>query len=220
MKVLGIVASPKGTKSQTLRLMKAVLAGAEKEGAEIELVDVCALKIKYCTACGVCYAKGQCPIRDDFQAVFAKILASDGLVLGSPDYFRSVTAQMKTLIDRMADAIHCQLLTGKYGCAVATAGGPNHKEVTDYCSGLLVGFGANAVGAVGAAASVPGALAAAEQEAVCLGQTLAQAIATQRVYPEQASIHNEVRDRFRKLVRMNKDIWGHEYAHWQKMGWL
>lgn len=220
MRILGIMASPKGTKSQTLRLMNAVLAGAEKAGAEVELVDVCALRIQYCTACGTCYVKGRCPLRDDFQTVLDKIVACDGLVLGSPDYFRSVTAQMKTLIDRMSDAVHCQLLTGKYGCAVAVAGGPDHKEVTDYLNGLIVVFGASAVGAVGAAASAPGGLDAAEPAAAALGQSLAQAIATHRAYPEQAGMHAAMRGRFRALVTMNKDAWVHEYRYWQTMGWL
>jgi multimeric flavodoxin WrbA len=46
MKVLGINGSPKGTKSQTFRLMNACLKGAQKAGAEIEFVDLCKLNIK------------------------------------------------------------------------------------------------------------------------------------------------------------------------------
>ncbi len=64
-------------------------------------------------------AKGECIYDDDFVELNRKILDCDGLVLGSPNYFRSVTAQMKTIIDRMGDTVHCQLLTGKYGCSVA-----------------------------------------------------------------------------------------------------
>jgi multimeric flavodoxin WrbA len=107
MKILGMNGSPRGSKSQTLELVQAVLDGAKAAGADVELVDVCKLKIDYCNACGVCYAEGKCIHEDDFEDQYHKILECDGLVLGSPVYFRSVTAQLKTLIDRMSDAIHC-----------------------------------------------------------------------------------------------------------------
>ena len=152
MKILGICASPRGSKSTTLRLVQAVLDGAKSAGAEVELVDVCELDIKYCNACQVCFQKGECVHKDDFQGLYDKILAADGLVWGSPNYFHTVTAQMKTLIDRMADAVHCQLLTGKYCCSVAT-GGNNYDQVTTYLDGLMVNFGAFVTGSVGAAMS-------------------------------------------------------------------
>jgi multimeric flavodoxin WrbA len=218
MKILGINGSPRGSKSQTLLLVEAVLDGAKAFGADVELVDVCKLKIDYCNACGVCYAKGRCVHKDDFEGLYQKILDCDGLVLGSPDYFRSVTAQMKTLIDRMADAIHCQLLTGKYGCAVSTAGSPNYAEVTDYINRIITSFGASAVGGVGATPSIPGDIEAKKRDAFKLGQILADAIKTKRIYPEQEAIHDETRKRFRALVEMNKDIWTHEFDHWKRMG--
>ncbi|WP_342771917.1 flavodoxin family protein, partial [Methanoculleus sp. UBA300] len=46
---------------------------------------------------------------DDFSGLYQTMLESDGIVLGSPNYINSVTAQTKTLFDRMADAIHCQM---------------------------------------------------------------------------------------------------------------
>ena len=220
MKILGINGSPRGSKSQTLGLVQLVLDGAEASDAEVELVDVCKLKINYCNACGVCYAKGECIHEDDFEDLYRKILESEGFVLASPVYFRSVTAQLKTLIDRMSDAIHCQLFTGKYGCAVATAGSPNYAEVTDYLSRIIMGYGASAVGSVGATPSIPGDIEAKKKDAFKLGQTLVDAIKTKRTYPEQDAIHNETRNRFKSMVKMNKDIWAHQYEHWEEMGWL
>ena len=41
MKMLGINASPKGAKSETLKLVKAVLNGAKSKGFKVELVDLC-----------------------------------------------------------------------------------------------------------------------------------------------------------------------------------
>ena len=84
---------------------------------------------------------------------------------------------MKAMLDRMADTIHCQLLAGKYGCSTATAGSPaSDEEATDYLNKILMGFGANLVGQVGASLRFPGTMEAAEKEAFVLGQELAEAI--------------------------------------------
>jgi multimeric flavodoxin WrbA len=37
---------------------------------------------------------------------------ADGIVLGSPMYILSVTGQLKQLLDRLTDVIHCQMLSG------------------------------------------------------------------------------------------------------------
>ena len=74
MKVIGLNASPKGKDSNTLRLVKAVLAGAKDEGAETELVDIYTLHIEHCTACGTCYAKGECTLLDDFPDLFDRMM--------------------------------------------------------------------------------------------------------------------------------------------------
>ena len=218
MKIIGINASPRGSKSETLRLVKAVLDGAKASGAETELVDLCKLDVKYCNACGTCFAKGRCIYDDDFADLYQKILDCDGLILGSPNYFHTVTAQMKTMLDRMADTIHCQLLAGKYGCSVATAGSPAYNEVTDYLNKILIGFGANAVGQVGASPRVPGTMESAEKQAFALGQELAEAIMSRKVYPDQEAVHRERGEYFKALVEMNKEIWTSEYEHWKKMG--
>ncbi|AET64167.1 flavodoxin family protein [Methanothrix harundinacea] len=218
MKIIGINASPRGSKSQTLRLVKAVLEGAREGGAETELVDLCKLDIKYCNACATCFATGRCVYDDDFDELYQKILGCDGLVLGSPNYFQTVTAQMKTLVDRMADAVHCQLLTGKYGCSVATAGSPASGEVTGYLNKILIGFGANVVGEAGASPRIPGEMEAAEEKAFALGESLVEAIREKKVYPEQEEVHREMREHFRRLVEMNKDLWTHEHEHWKRIG--
>jgi multimeric flavodoxin WrbA len=219
MKILGISASPKSSKSQTLRLVKAVLNGAKSEGCEVELVDLCKLNIEYCDACGVCYKKGKCHKKDDFQALYEKILTSDGLIMGSPNYFRSVTAQMKTLIDRMADAVHCQLLTGKYTVNVATSGGVgNDRQVTKYLNKIMLTFGSFVTGSTGTSIRLGSeAMDAAERKAFRLGAKLVGDIRAGRVYPRQRKIHEENKKYFRKLVDMHKDEWVHEHEFWSRI---
>jgi multimeric flavodoxin WrbA len=219
MKILGICSSPRGSKSMTLRLVQAVLDGAKAAGAEVELVDVCGLDIKYCNACQVCFQKGKCVHKDDFQGLFDKILSADGLVWGSPNYFHTVTGQMKTLIDRMADAVHCQLLKGKYCCSVAT-GGNNYDQVTTYMDGLMLNFGAFVTGSVGAMMSRgPKDLDDAEKKAFELGKSLADDIKTKRDYIEQREMQEEIRGYFKSLVKMHDKDWEHEYEYWNQLNW-
>lgn len=219
MKILGICASPRGSKSTTLGLVRALLKGAKEAGAEVELVDVCDLDIKFCNACQVCFKTGECVHKDDFQGLYDKILAADGLVWGSPNYFRSLTAQMKTFIDRMADAVHCQLLTGKY-CASVASGGSNFDQVTTYLDGLMINFGAFVTGSIGVAMNQgPAVMEDAERKATLLGKSLAEDIRIKRDYIEQREMQEEIREYFKALVKMNKDSWEHEYEYWNRLNW-
>lgn len=221
MKIVGINGSPRGDQSRTRRLVQAVLDGAAEAGAETELIDVSACDLKYCTGCGACYARGECVIADDFGEIYQKILNADGIVLGSPVYILSVTAQLKTLIDRMADAIHCQMLNGVYSCAVATTGGSGHEEVIAYMQRVLNMLGSTTVGGVGIALGrYPEGLNGAVLEATALGVTMVEAIITGKHYPEQEEILAKNREYFCALVSANKDVWVHEYEYWKEQDLL
>ncbi len=219
MRVLGISGSPRGERSHSRRLLEQALAGAAESGAAIDLVDVAQLQIEPCTGCEACYRTGGCRKSDDFAGVLDRMLAADGLVLGCPNYFRSVTAQLKAVIDRMGDAIHRQLFDGKYGCSVASAGGPGWGEVTGYLNTTLLNFGAYVTGQVGVSLGAgPGVMDAASREAFDLGRGLAQAISERRVYPEQREVHVRTAGYFRRLVEMNRDRWPFEHDYWVKRG--
>jgi multimeric flavodoxin WrbA len=221
MKILGINASPKGEKSQTRRLVMGVLEGARQSGADVTFIDICSLDIHYCTACGTCYAKGECIHDDDFPMLLEKMLDADGIVLGSPNYIQQVTAQLKTMLDRMADNVHCQSFSGKYGCAVCTAGGSHADEVADYMNGALLQYGATTVGKVAVLVGAdPNAIVVGEKQAKGLGRKLADAIKTKWADPAQEKIHQERKEYFKRLIMFNKDLWKHEYDYWKGLGEL
>lgn len=221
MKIIGINASPKGDRSQTRRLVMSVLEGARQAGADVTFIDICSLDLHYCTACGTCYAKGECVFDDDYAALLEKMMDADGIVLGSPNYINNVTAQLKTLLDRMADVVHCQSFSGKYGCAVCTAGGSYADEVADYMNMALLNFGATTVGKVGCLVGAdPNAIVEGERKAKDLGRRLAGAIKEKSVDEEQEKVHHERKEYFKRLVMFNKDLWKHEYDWWKGLGEL
>ena len=220
MRILAISGSPRGRNSNTRRLIERVLEGARSAGAETELVDLGEIKIDFCRACGTCHVKGTCVLDDDIEPLRAKMLAADGLVLGSPVYCEGVTAQLKTVFDRLADVVHCQMFLGKYACSVATSGGPEYDSVIDYTNDIMVRLGCAVAGGVGASMSIPGSFDAAQKAAVELGRDLVKAFEEKRTYPDQDKIHAAMHDRFKHLIIANKDNWPHEYEYWRSKGWL
>jgi len=99
MKVLGIAASPRRGGNSEILLDRA-LEGARTKGAEVEKVVIADLKIAPCDGRSRCWSTGRCHIKDDMQPLYKKLHLSDLLVVSSPVYFGSVTAQLKTVIDR------------------------------------------------------------------------------------------------------------------------
>ena len=99
MKVLGIVCSPR-KEGNTEILVREALSGAKENGADTELLRIADMNITPCDGCETCHEAGECRIKDDMQKVYQKLLTADGIILGSPVYFWSVSGQAKTLMDR------------------------------------------------------------------------------------------------------------------------
>lgn len=74
--------------------------GAEKAGHSVEKLRIAEMNISYCRACYACKANDKCIIQDDMSKILEKMIEADVLVLASPVYFYSVSAQLKALIDR------------------------------------------------------------------------------------------------------------------------
>ncbi len=135
---------------------------------------------------------------------------AQGIVPGAPNYIDSVRAPMKAFFDRMSDAIHCQMFTGKFGCSVCTAGGEGEDEVVGYMNKTLSTLGANIVGEVGVAIGRdPSALGRAEIDARVLGKKLVQSIRREISYPDQDAVHTQREKVFRQMIKFNKDRFAH-----------
>jgi multimeric flavodoxin WrbA len=125
MKVVGINGSPRKN-GNTAILIQTVLRELNQQGIETELIQLSGQTIQGCTACWACMKQKnkQCIMTADFfNACFAKMVAADGIVLGSPVYSAGVTSQMKALIDRasMVLAANKGLFKYKAGAAVTAA---------------------------------------------------------------------------------------------------
>lgn len=77
--------------------------GLKEQGIATETIFLNDLKIKGCQACYWCKKNdvAECAVKDDMQKVHQLIQESDGLIIASPIYFSTVTAQTKVWLDRM-----------------------------------------------------------------------------------------------------------------------
>jgi len=99
VKAIGIVGSPRKN-GNTEILTRHTLKAIEEEGVKTELIRLAGLDIKPCNACIVCQKEERCPIDDDLWSIYIKMKKADAIILASPVYFGSVSAQMKALMDR------------------------------------------------------------------------------------------------------------------------
>ncbi len=122
MKILAINGSHRvGQNTETL--LRMALGEAEALGAETELVNLAELNITFCTGCNKCLFKPACSLSDDMDELKEKMIAADGIILGSPDYFSNVTARMKNFFDRTRPLhMTSNQLKGKVGGYLTIAG--------------------------------------------------------------------------------------------------
>ena len=101
MKAIAIVGSPR-KKGNTEILTRHTLRAIGEEGLDTELISLAGLDIKPCTACMVCKKEESCPIEDDLWPIYTKMKEADAIILATPVYVGSATAQIKALMDRTA----------------------------------------------------------------------------------------------------------------------
>jgi multimeric flavodoxin WrbA len=99
MKALGIVGSPR-LGGNTEWLTRHVLDTVAAEGLETAVITLADQDIRPCTACMACKHEERCPIQDELFPIYREMKAADAIILATPVYFGSATAQLKILMDR------------------------------------------------------------------------------------------------------------------------
>jgi len=141
--IIGLNGSPHRA-GNTATLMGWVLEGCAEAGASVEWIHVADYDIQYCRGCFTCLREGECPIGDDFAGVRDRLLAADGIVVGSPVYEGHATAQLKTLMDRLTLLVlYTDTFARQRSVGVATSGlAPTRStarvaDLFGHCSGTI-----------------------------------------------------------------------------------
>jgi len=99
MKILALNGSPR-MGGNTEILLEETLKGVKEQGGEVTVYNLNSLTLRPCQHCGGCDATGRCVIQDDMQAIHKDVRTSDRIIIASPIFFFSVSAQTKMVIDR------------------------------------------------------------------------------------------------------------------------
>jgi multimeric flavodoxin WrbA len=99
MKVLAIMASPR-IKGNSDILLDEAIKGAQSAGSLVEKIVLDKLRITPCKEIYHCLEDGACPLRDDMTAIYDKILAADAIIIATPIFFYTVSAQLMAFISR------------------------------------------------------------------------------------------------------------------------
>ena len=119
MKVLILNGSPRKGGNTSIAVDELVKT-FESEGVETEVLQIGAMDIRGCMACGGCHKTGRCVFDDIVNEIAVKFEAADGLVVASPVYFASANATLIACLDRLFYSTHFDK-TMKVGASVAVA---------------------------------------------------------------------------------------------------
>ena len=121
MKILALNGSP-NKDGCTAFLLNTVLNAAKEAGAEVEMEYVQSAILEcstpFCVACST-PCNQSCYAGTGVERIFAKMCEADVILVGSPSYFGTVSAQIKALFDKSRDLRGKRALIGKLGAAVS-----------------------------------------------------------------------------------------------------
>ena len=100
--VLILMGSPRKSGNSAV-LCEHLATGAMAAGAHVETLYLSGMDINPCTGCNQCQSEDAngCVVVDAMQEIYEKLKNADSIVFASPIYWFSVTAQLKTVIDRI-----------------------------------------------------------------------------------------------------------------------
>jgi multimeric flavodoxin WrbA/putative sterol carrier protein len=104
MNILVLNGSPKGDKSNTLKLTKAFLDGLNKDSKHhIDIISISEAHIEHCRGCFTCWTKtpGRCVIHDDMAELTEKYISADLILWSFPLYYFGMPSKIKAFLDRL-----------------------------------------------------------------------------------------------------------------------
>ena len=104
MNILIINGSPR--KGGNTELLAEAFAKGASAQHHVEIVSVRDYNVNPCLGCNACFkSNGVCAQKDDMTILYEKMSQADMLVIASPVYFYSISAQLKAVIDRFHNPI-------------------------------------------------------------------------------------------------------------------
>lgn len=115
LKILVINGSPRGERSNTLKVTNAFLDGMRTTAeCDIEYLTIRNMRVEPCLGCFGCWtvSPGKCVIGDDMRGILAKMFAADLVVYSFPLFYYSLPAKLKALVERQLPTV-APFMTGQ-----------------------------------------------------------------------------------------------------------
>lgn len=98
---------------------------------EAEIVVLHNYRLGFCKGCMLCFERGEefCPLKDDRDVLFDKIIASDGVVFATPNYSFDLSGITKAFMDRFGFIMHRPRFFGKTFTSIVTQGIGRGNEI-------------------------------------------------------------------------------------------
>jgi multimeric flavodoxin WrbA len=128
MKVVAIGGSPR-LQGHSNYLIDQALNELSSRGIETEKIVLNQYKFGFCQAHLNCTSVAECQQKDDACWILDKYRQADGVIVASPVYFRSISAQIKAFVDRSFFIyMHGKRPQAKCVGLIAIAGRGGHEE--------------------------------------------------------------------------------------------
>lgn len=126
MKTLAVLGSFRKGEGNTSALLDLLIEELGRQGASCENIWLPSLRMEGCRHCDWCWENAEagrrCVIQDGMQELYPKLEGANLLLVASPIYMWSVSAQAKAFLDRLYPYSNGGL-PGKRLAAVLTSGG-------------------------------------------------------------------------------------------------
>jgi len=140
MNILILQGSPRAN-GNTAWMAEEYKKAAEAAGHNVTLVNVAKKKIAGCLACEYCHTKGNgaCVQKDDMQELYPLLAEAEVLVLASPIYYFTLSAQIQAPIQRFyammkpANVKKTALLLSSHSPNVYDAAIAEYKLIAGFC---------------------------------------------------------------------------------------
>ncbi len=97
--ILALLGSPL-PEGNTAKLLKKAIAGAEKAGCEVTLIDVPSLEFSSCREMYYCKEQSSCIMEDDMGQIYPLLRNMDSLIIATPVMTMGIPGHLKSFMDR------------------------------------------------------------------------------------------------------------------------
>lgn len=214
-------AHKKNTHNAVVQFLKNLQALGD---VEYEIVTLSNYKLGICRGCRVCFKKGEefCPLKDDRDVLFEKIMASDGVVFATPNYSFQLSGIMKVFLDRFGFAFHRPRYYGKVFTCIVTQGFGGGNKIVEYLDFFGKGLGFNTLKGT----TVTGFDPKTEKEQRKINRDLAKqskrfyAMLTKPAYPVPTLFQLMMFRMGRTTVKQEADPESVDYRYFVDRGWF